>query len=457
MDRAMASTNYRISYATGPKLSFSAKTALERHIDTEEEIWKPFLGIIGSINNRPIQSNGSGNLSMETLSKAFEIMRQTLEDERKFNQLTERPPSTLVPPPPSDTLEGQLILGLLANKRQSDAEAVYYWFVTANIRAGQQQNRTTRDMVERGFALWTAAVASSALPFNQVSSQKIAGAARKAESHIEALNTEVTKADEINADHKAELSVIRSKLTNTARRVLGIVAKRERMRRQRHTEWMADIDAQVAQRFEDAETRLKAVDRTAKKQGVERQAEFERLQDLFETQLRLRAPVKLWEGRETDHKTAAKTAFTGFALSTLTAIGIGVLVPYCAGDYIADSFFTNICDNADPPACERVFSAKGPLTITGLLLVLSLVMWVTRLQYRVFLSERHLSLDASEKKAFAETYLAMKEGEDVGADNEAIVLAALFRPTQDGIIKDDESGVDLSAAAILAKQLGRNT
>ena len=50
----------------------------------------------------------------------------------------------------------------------------------------------------------------------------------------------------------------------------------------------------------------------------------------------------------------------------------------------------------------------------------------------------------------------MKEGEDVGADNEAIVLAALFRPTQDGIIKDDESGVDLSAAAILAKQLGRN-
>ena len=57
---------------------------------------------------------------------------------------------------------------------------------------------------------------------------------------------------------------------------------------------------------------------------------------------------------------------------------------------------------------------------------------------------------------FFQDLLAMKEGEDVGADNEAIVLAALFRPTQDGIIKDDESGVDLSAAAILAKQLGRN-
>ena len=89
-------------------------------------------------------------------------------------------------------------------------------------------------------------------------------------------------------------------------------------------------------------------------------------------------------------------------------------------------------------------------------MVLSLTLWATRLQYRVFLSERHLALDASEKKAFAETFLAMKEGEDVGTDNEAIVFAALFRPTQDGIIKDDESGVDISAAAMLAKQLGKN-
>jgi len=452
----MASTNYRISYATLPKLSFSSKAAVERHIDTEEAAWKPFLDIIGGINDRPIESNYGGNVSMGTLSKAFKIMRQTLEDEREFNQLTERPPSTLVPPPPSDSLEGQLILGLLTNKRQSDAEAVYYWFVTTNIRAGTQQNRTTKNLVDRGLALWTAAVASSALPFNRVSSQKIAGAARKAESQIEALNAEVARADEINADHKSELSAIRSKLMNTARRVLGIAAKRERMRRQRHTEWMADIDAQVAQRFEDAETRLKAVDRTAKKQAVERQTEFEHLQDVFKTQLRLRAPVTLWAERETGHKTAAETAFKRFAISTSAAIAIGIFVPFLAGDYIAESFFTNICNDAEPPICERVFSAKGPLTITGLLLVLSLVMWVTRLQYRVFLSERHLSLDASEKKAFTETYLAMKEGEDVGADNEAIVLAALFRPTQDGIIKDDESGVDLSAAAILAKQLGRN-
>jgi len=82
-------------------------------------------------------------------------------------------------------------------------------------------------------------------------------------------------------------------------------------------------------------------------------------------------------------------------------------------------------------------------------------MWAVRLQYRIYLSERHLALDANEKKAFAETYLAIKEGGDVDPGSEAIVLASLFRPTQDGIIKDDDGGMDLSAAAILARQLSK--
>jgi hypothetical protein len=85
----------------------------------------------------------------------------------------------------------------------------------------------------------------------------------------------------------------------------------------------------------------------------------------------------------------------------------------------------------------------------------TLVFWLIRLQFKVFLSERHLSLDAAEKKAFAQTYLAMKEGKDISKESEAIVLAALFRPTQDGIIKDDEASLDISAAAILAKQLSK--
>jgi hypothetical protein len=60
------------------------------------------------------------------------------------------------------------------------------------------------------------------------------------------------------------------------------------------------------------------------------------------------------------------------------------------------------------------------------------------------------------QNAFVPTYLARPEGDDVGNANETVVLASLFRPTQDGIIKDDESGFDLSMTALLAKQFGRN-
>lgn len=86
---------------------------------------------------------------------------------------------------------------------------------------------------------------------------------------------------------------------------------------------------------------------------------------------------------------------------------------------------------------------------------MSLILWGIRLVYRVYLSERHLAQDASEKMAFAETFLAMKERAKVSTEAEAIVLATLFKPIQDGIIKDDESMLDVSATAIVAKLMSR--
>jgi hypothetical protein len=180
------------------------------------------------------------------------------------------------------------------------------------------------------------------------------------------------------------------------------------------------------------------------------------LQDLYKTQLQYKAPVQLWERRSEKHKQNADTSFKLFVGLSVVIIFLAAVVPFFAGTYIADSFYQVVCSGPDGTECSREFSARGPITVSGLLMIFSLSLWVVRLQYRVFLSERHLSLDASEKKAFAETFLAMKEDADVDGANEAIVLASLFRPTQDGIIKDDENTLDLSAAAILAKQFGRS-
>ena len=144
-----------------------------------------------------------------------------------------------------------------------------------------------------------------------------------------------------------------------------------------------------------------------------------------------------------------------FWAAAFVAVLLGLGVPACAGDYIADSFSKFSCLPGQPQNCTRIFSAKGPLTVAGILLMTSLILWVTRMQYRIFLSERHLSLDADEKRAFAETFMALKEDTSVDVSNETIVLTSLFRPTQDGIIKDGDGGFDLSAAALLAKSLSK--
>lgn len=449
----MAKENYSITYSIAPSLNFSSRTATERHLEKEECIWRAFLEEVAK-SNRSFNAYNR-QIAVSQQANAFQNLRGSLDDPRQFRRLTEGPQSTICPPPPHDTLEGQLILGLFEGGRTQDAMSVYIWFVSRCLSTGNQNDKNTQANIDRGHALWTAAVATSALPFNQVSSKKIAGAVRRAENQLEALNEQVAEADAITTAHEEALSNLRDQWSDKARRLVRIVAKRESRRKGKHRTWLERNQAEIAELLLSVERRIEGIDKLNKEKQDVREAEFQHLKDLFETQLRLRAPVQLWEGRETLHRTAARWAMGRFLAATTVALLIGVLVPFCAGDYIAESFFTQVCNTAEPPVCERAFSAKGPLTITGLLLVLSLVMWVTRLQYRVFLSERHLCLDASEKKAFAETFLAMKEGEDVGSGNEAIVLAALFRPTQDGIIKDDESDIDLSAAAILAKQLGQ--
>ena len=143
-----------------------------------------------------------------------------------------------------------------------------------------------------------------------------------------------------------------------------------------------------------------------------------------------------------------------FWLTALLAVAMAIGVPYWLGDYIAGSFHVGY-PAGSPHGCVGPFSAKGPVTVAGVLLTSSLVLWATKLQYRIFLSEQHLSLDADEKKAFAETYMALKEGASIDAANETIVLASLFRPTQGGIIKDEPGSFDLSAAAMLATQMAR--
>lgn len=295
--------------------------------------------------------------------------------------------------PPSTSLPGQLILGLENEGSTRNVVAALCAFLSGERH---RYSSEWNELNKLGSELISGAYSAQVLTFHKVSSQEISASIRAAQAHIEALSVKIGEMNQLRID----------------------------------------AEARLAEQEAEAALKCKAHD-----------TEQEALKQKFLVQMQYRAPVELWSNRKADHDTSAVNALWRFFGFAGTAILIALLVPFFAGDYIAASFY-------QIQGTEQVFSVKGPLTIAGLLLVMSLMLWGIRLQYRVYLSERHLALDAGEKKAFAQTFLALREDKSVGADNEAIVLASLFRPTQDGIIRDDEASLDISAAALLAKQLG---
>lgn len=188
-----------------------------------------------------------------------------------------------------------------------------------------------------------------------------------------------------------------------------------------------------------------------------RMVEFEEVIEQYRQHMELDAPVVLWGNRAEHHSKRSISALSWFfglgVVTVATAVGTAVYF----GDQIAASFSREVCTIQNGvQSCEIVFSYEGPVLAASLLVTFSVLLWATRLQYRMFLSERHLSLDAEEKTAFAKSFAAITQDKSIAKENENIVLAALFRPTPNGIIKDEDGGFDPSISAAIAKFLSRS-
>ena len=110
---------------------------------------------------------------------------------------------------------------------------------------------------------------------------------------------------------------------------------------------------------------------------------------------------------------------------------------------------------ATNPAACGTFSIRSVLLSGAILTVLSVLLWFARIRMKIFLAERHLAHDARERRAFAEAYLGLLENGDTSdeaKEQRALVYAALFRPSTDGMVKDD-GGIDPSISAAISKIL----
>jgi hypothetical protein len=174
----------------------------------------------------------------------------------------------------------------------------------------------------------------------------------------------------------------------------------------------------------------------------------------FKEQRQLEAPVALWEGRATTHEktlTSRKWWMVGVGVAGLIAAGAVAFAAFA----IAHEIFK---DAVITPKDGQLYSVNGMrasfhfellLASAGTLLYLTMYLWTMRLLVRLYTTEHHLAIDARGRSALTETYLSLtKEGAATDADR-AIMLAVIFRPVADGMVKEDGPPA-VSPAAMIA-------
>jgi len=149
--------------------------------------------------------------------------------------------------------------------------------------------------------------------------------------------------------------------------------------------------------------------------------------DAYTEYMRLKAPVDYWSKKADAHD-------RGGIIWGIVSL-FWILVAGAAQAWIIWNLFqfavTSAETHTDIPV--TVLSSLGALG----LLSTTVYLWISRILVRLFLSEIHLGMDAKERVVMVQSYLALSYEDVVESEQRAIVLSALFRPTQDGIVKDD--------------------
>lgn len=170
-------------------------------------------------------------------------------------------------------------------------------------------------------------------------------------------------------------------------------------------------------------------------------ASLEHVENRFKGYMEAGAGVDYWKGKETEHTTKRSerlkhimyliAAFTFVLLAFPTLFYSCLLTPWTATvkaaglapDYVMFSFV-------------GIFA-----------LIISMGVWGVRVLVKLYLSEHHLLIDASERVTMIQTYLALTDEGKMDNNDRHALLATIFRPTQDGVVKDE--GFDPSITGLL--------
>ncbi|WP_427452206.1 DUF6161 domain-containing protein [Litorimonas sp. WD9-15] len=147
----------------------------------------------------------------------------------------------------------------------------------------------------------------------------------------------------------------------------------------------------------------------------------------FKEKLSLQPTVKYWTDKAAKHDVKARNLLE---VLVFAAVVVGAAI-----------FVALICLFAFQPELGKIGETKTLLTLGATGALTTLIFWAGRIITRIYLGNVHLANDARERATLINTYLALNVDEVATEQDRALVLATVFRPSTDGVVKDDAAPV----------------
>ena len=148
------------------------------------------------------------------------------------------------------------------------------------------------------------------------------------------------------------------------------------------------------------------------------------LEETYKNKLQLEAPETLWERRAAQYRLRSRWWMFGLFISI-----VGLLV---SGDYFA----VKIHDYVQEMVKRIPFISKSFIYVA----LISFLIYIIRIIIKIIISSQHMSMEYEQKAALTRFYQALiQDGKEVDKEEKLIIFNALFRKTDTGLIKSDNS------------------
>ena len=171
----------------------------------------------------------------------------------------------------------------------------------------------------------------------------------------------------------------------------------------------------------------------------DKEKQIETLEETYKSKLQLEAPETLWENRAVQYRLRSRW----WTIGLFTFI-VGLLV---SGGYFADK----IHDYVQEMAKGIPFISKSFIYVA----LISFLIYIIRIIVKIIISSQHMSMEYEQKAALTRFYQALiQDGKEVDKEEKLIIFNALFRKTDTGLIKSDNSN-DTDALLSQFSKLGK--